>query len=79
MANKLTVQQAAEKVIYALKKAGYKRDDAVKIFNGLYHGDAWNEMDLGCAIYDAYAPIETKVIKTVSLDPHMDCKGPCSH
>jgi hypothetical protein len=54
MKTKLTVKQAAEKVIYALVKSGYKREDAVAIFAGLYHGESWNELDLGVAIYEAY-------------------------
>ena len=57
---KLTVQQAAEKVIYALKKSGFKREEAQEIFKGLYHGEAWNEFDLSASIYVAYLVQEAR-------------------
>jgi len=46
MAEKMTVETAARKVIYALKKAGYSEEKMHEIFAGLYYGKQWDSYEL---------------------------------
>ena len=55
MAEKMTVEIAATKVIYALKKAGYSEEKTHEIFSGLYYGKQWDSYELFRAIRREFA------------------------